>query len=70
MDNLGIYEFDPQSKNVVATHTLAEGIGGDPYPSLDGSKYKFSIQRNFRNAISNIEMLLLVILPRIHCVTW
>ena len=38
-DNVGIYEYDTQSKAVVSTHTLAEGMGGDPYPSLDGSKY-------------------------------
>lgn len=38
VDTLGLYEFDTQSKTVVATHLLAEGIGGDPYPSLNGSK--------------------------------
>ena len=38
VDTVGVYEFDTQSKKVVATHALAEGLGGDPYPSPDGSE--------------------------------
>jgi len=38
-DSVGVYEFDARSKQVVTTHVMAEGMGGDPYPSLDGSKY-------------------------------
>ena len=39
VDTIGVYEFDTKKSTVVATHLLAEGIGGDPYPSPDGSKY-------------------------------
>ena len=39
VDTIGVYEFDTASNTVVTTRALAEGIGGDPYPSLDGSKY-------------------------------
>ncbi|KAL3915280.1 MAG: hypothetical protein SGILL_005727, partial [Bacillariaceae sp.] len=35
-DTVGVYEFDPATQQVVATHVMAEGMGGDPYPSPDG----------------------------------
>ena len=38
VDSVGVYEFDTESESVVATHLLAEGIGGEPYASHDGSK--------------------------------
>lgn len=38
IDNIGVYEFDTGTETVVATHLMKEGIGGDPYPSPDGSK--------------------------------
>ena len=41
IDNIGVYEFDTANETVVATHVMAEGIGGDPYPSPDGSTFSF-----------------------------
>lgn len=38
VDTVGVFEYDTKLQKVVATHVLAEGIGGDPYPSPDGSK--------------------------------
>lgn len=38
VDTIGVYEIDSKTNKVVATHALAEGIGGDPYPSPDGSE--------------------------------
>ncbi len=38
IDTIGVYEFDTVSETVVTTHLMAEGFGGDPYPSPDGSK--------------------------------
>ena len=40
VDTVGVYEFDPKSQSVVATHLLEDGIGGDPYPSPNGSKWQ------------------------------
>jgi hypothetical protein len=40
IDNIGVYEFDTTNEIVVATHVMEEGIGGDPYPSPDGSKFR------------------------------
>ena len=31
VDTVGVFEFDTKLQKVVATHVLAEGIGGDPY---------------------------------------
>mmetsp|Transcript_7732 Transcript_7732/g.17466 ORF Transcript_7732/g.17466 Transcript_7732/m.17466 type:complete len:307 (-) Transcript_7732:686-1606(-) len=38
VDSIGVYEFDTKAGVVVGTHVLGEGIGGDPYPSPDGSE--------------------------------
>ena len=40
VDTVGVYEFDTKSQSVVATHLLEDGIGGDPYPSPNGSKWQ------------------------------
>ena len=47
VDTIGVYEFDTKTSTVVATHLLAEGIGGDPYPSPDGSKYSIYLAEQF-----------------------
>ena len=39
IDTIGVYEYDTGSDRVVATHMMKEGVGGDPYPSPDGSEY-------------------------------
>ena len=38
IDTIGVYEYDTGSDRVVATHMMKEGVGGDPYPSPDGSE--------------------------------
>ena len=43
IDNIGVYEFDTVNETVVATHVMEEGIGGDPYPSPDGSELSSSL---------------------------
>lgn len=39
VDTIGVYEFDTKSESVVATHLLADGFGGEPFLSPDGSKF-------------------------------
>jgi hypothetical protein len=38
IDTIGVYEFDTATDTIVATHQMVEGVGGDPYPSPDGSE--------------------------------
>jgi len=38
IDTIGVYEFDTASEKVVTNHVMAEGFGGDPYVSPDGSE--------------------------------
>lgn len=37
VDTLGVYEFDTSTDTFVGNHLMPEGVGGDPYPSPDGS---------------------------------
>ena len=43
IDTIGVYEYDTGSDRVVATHMMKEGVGGDPYPSPDGSEYQYKL---------------------------
>lgn len=54
VDTVGVFEFDTKAGKVVATHVLAEGIGGEPYPSPDG-KYVVLIGKNGGNTVRIIE---------------
>lgn len=54
VDTIGVFEYDTKTGKVVATHALAEGIGGDPYASPDG-KYIVLMGKNGGNTIRVIE---------------
>ncbi|KAL7550471.1 hypothetical protein ACHAWF_014861 [Thalassiosira exigua] len=54
VDTVGVYEYDAKAGRVVATHVLAEGIGGDPYPSPDG-KYIVLMGKNGGSTVRVIE---------------
>ena len=38
-DTIGVVEFDTNQDQIVGTHLMKEGFGGDPFASPDGSKY-------------------------------
>lgn len=52
---VGVYEIDTSTDTVVSTHRLGEGIGGEPYPSLDGS-YIVIIGKNGGSTIRILEV--------------
>jgi len=71
VDIIGVYEFDTVSEKVVGNHLMREGVGGDPYPSPDGSELYLNIscdgQVIFVWLLLTFIFLTAFIIP-IHCV--
>ena len=38
IDTIGVLEFDTVTDSFVTSHSMYEGVGGDPYFSPDGSE--------------------------------